>query len=98
MGVQRVKDVTLIRHTYVATAQRSKGMGGILLDHLLKQIKGPILVGTWAAATWAIRFYEKHGFRQVTFAEKDRCDGHHLLRLLMPLRGAISRLPLLLRR
>jgi N-acetylglutamate synthase-like GNAT family acetyltransferase len=72
LGVQPVKNVTLIRHAYVATAHRSKGLGGILLDHLLQEIKGPILVGTWAAATWAIRFYERHGFQQVTPAEKDR--------------------------
>jgi N-acetylglutamate synthase-like GNAT family acetyltransferase len=72
MGIQPVKDVTLIRHAYVATEHRNKGLGSVLLDHLLHQAKGPILVGTWAAATWAIRFYEKHGFRQVTPAEKDR--------------------------
>ena len=72
MGVQPVKNVTLIRHAYVATAHRNKGLGSILLNHLLHQIKGPILVGTWAAATWATRFYVKHGFRQVTPAEKDR--------------------------
>jgi hypothetical protein len=50
MGIQAVKGVTLIRHAYVATAHRSKGLGGILLDHLLRQTKGPILLGTWAAA------------------------------------------------
>ncbi len=72
MGIQPVKDLTLIRHAYVATAHRSQGLGSILLEHLLDQVKGPILVGTWATATWAIRFYEKHGFRQVTPAEKDR--------------------------
>jgi N-acetylglutamate synthase-like GNAT family acetyltransferase len=72
MGIQPVKDVTLIRHAYVATEHRGKGLGGVLLDHLLQEAKGPILVGTWAATTWAIRFYEKHGFRQVTPAEKDR--------------------------
>ena len=72
MGIQPVKDVTLIRHAYVATEYRNQGLGGVLLDHLLQQIKGPILVGTWAAATWAIRFYAKHGFRQVTAEEKDR--------------------------
>ena len=56
MGVQPVKDVTLIRHAYVANSYRNKGLGGVLLDHLLQQTTGPILVGTWAAATWAIRF------------------------------------------
>jgi hypothetical protein len=62
----------LIRHAYFATEHRGKGLGGVLLDHLLQQTKGPILVGTWTAATWAIRFYDKHGFRQVIPAEKDR--------------------------
>lgn len=71
MGIQPVKDVTLIRHAYVATASRSKGLGGLLLDQLLGKTEGPILVGTWAAAKWAIRFYEKHGFQQVTLAQKD---------------------------
>jgi hypothetical protein len=47
-------------------------LGGLLLDHLLGQTVGPVLVGTWAAAQWAIRFYEKHGFRQVSREEKDR--------------------------
>ena len=72
MGVQPVKNVTLIRHAYVATEHRGKGLGGVLLDYLLRQTKGQILVATWAAATWAIRFYEKHRFRQVTAAQKDR--------------------------
>jgi GNAT superfamily N-acetyltransferase len=72
MRVQPVKDVTLIRHAYVASSYRNKGLGGVLLDRLLQQTRGPILVGTWAAATWAIRFYENHGFRQVSPAEKDQ--------------------------
>jgi GNAT superfamily N-acetyltransferase len=72
MGLQPVKDVTLIRHAYVASARRGEGIGGKLLDHLLRTTTGPILVGTWAAAEWAIRFYEKHSLRQVTPAEKDR--------------------------
>jgi N-acetylglutamate synthase-like GNAT family acetyltransferase len=72
MGLQPVKDVTLIRHAYVTTAHRGRGIGGSLLKHLLAQTPGAILVGTWAAASWAVRFYEKHGFRQVTPLEKDR--------------------------
>ena len=72
MGLQPVKDVTLIRHAYVASARRGEGTGGKLLGHLLPKTAGPILVGTWAAAEWAIRFYENHGFRRVTPAEKDR--------------------------
>ena len=72
MGLQPVRDVTLIRHAYVASARRGEGIGGKLLEHLLQMTAGPILVGTWAAAEWAVRFYEKHGFRRVTPAEKDR--------------------------
>ena len=72
MGIQDVQDVTLIRHAYVRTAQRNKGIGGKLLSELRKLTGRPVLVGTWAAATWAIRFYEGHGFRLVTPKEKDR--------------------------
>jgi N-acetylglutamate synthase-like GNAT family acetyltransferase len=72
MGIQDVHDVTLIRHAYVCTTRRSQGIGGKLLAELRKMATRPILIGTWAAATWAIRFYEKHGFRLVTPEEKDR--------------------------
>jgi N-acetylglutamate synthase-like GNAT family acetyltransferase len=72
MGIQDVQDVTLIRHAYVRTTQRRKGIGGRLLSHLLTLTERPILIGTWAAATWAIRFYEKHGFRLVSEEEKNR--------------------------
>jgi len=71
MGVQPVEDVTLIRHAYVCTTHRRHGIGGQLLRFLLARIDTPILIGTWAAADWAIRFYQKHGFRLVTAAEKD---------------------------
>lgn len=72
MGLQDVRDVALIRHAYVATVARGQGIGGTLLEHLLARATRPVLVGTWAAATWAIGFYEKHGFRLVSPAEKDR--------------------------
>jgi len=72
MGMQPVKDVTLIRHAYVRTEIRSRGIGGKLLAHLLGQIEGRILVGTWKAADWAVRFYQKHGFELATDVEKDR--------------------------
>ncbi len=72
MGIQDVKDVTLIRHAYVRTAHRNQGIGQKLLAHLQKLSERPVLIGTWAAAIWAIRFYEKNGFRLVTPAEKDR--------------------------
>ena len=70
MGIQDVQDVTLIRHAYVRTTQRRKGIGGKLLAHLRTLTDRPILIGTWAAASWAIRFYEKHGFRLVSEEEK----------------------------
>jgi GNAT superfamily N-acetyltransferase len=64
--------VTLIRHAYVATAFRGQGIGGQLITHLIKHATRPTLVGAWAAAVWAVRFYEKHGFRLVTWEEKER--------------------------
>jgi N-acetylglutamate synthase-like GNAT family acetyltransferase len=72
MGVQPVRDVTLIRHAYVRTAHRNRGIGGRLLKFLLATTDTPVLIGTWAAATWAIAFYEKYGFRRVTVEEKNR--------------------------
>jgi len=72
MGIQHVHDVSLLRHAYVLTAKRQKGIGGRLLGVLRAQTPRPLLVGTWAAATWAVRFYEKHGFHLVTPDEKDR--------------------------
>jgi N-acetylglutamate synthase-like GNAT family acetyltransferase len=72
MGLQNMHDVALIRHAYVATVARRRGIGGELLRHLLAQTARPVLVGTWAAATWAVRFYEKHGFAAVAQPEKER--------------------------
>ena len=65
MGVQPVGDVSLIRHAYVAPGSQGRGIGGALLDHLLRSTTRQLLVGTWAAAEWAIRFYERHGFEPV---------------------------------
>jgi GNAT superfamily N-acetyltransferase len=62
MGIQPLGDVTLIRHAYVAPGRQRSGVGGALLDHLIATATQPLLVGTWAAAEWAIRFYERHGF------------------------------------
>ena len=72
MGIQDVQDVTLIRHAYVRTADRNKGVGGKLMAQLKTLITRPALVGTWSAATWAVRFYERHGFKLVTWEEKER--------------------------
>lgn len=73
MGIQPVKDVTLIRHAYVLSEHQRRGIGGKLLEHLIGLAKtSEILVGTWASATWAIRFYEKHGFKLVPPEERDK--------------------------
>jgi N-acetylglutamate synthase-like GNAT family acetyltransferase len=72
MGIQHVQDVTLIRHAYVRTGKQNQGIGGQLLSYLRSQTTRPILIGTWANAMWAVRFYEKHGFRLVSSEEKDR--------------------------
>ena len=72
MGLQKVRDATLIRHAYVRPSHQSKGIGGTLLDALAARVDGPLLVGTWADAAWAIRFYERHGFALVSSDEKDR--------------------------
>ena len=71
MGIQHVEDVTLIRHAYVRTARRNQGIGDRLLSHLTADAARPVLIGTWADATWAVQFYEKRGFRLVPTAEKD---------------------------
>jgi GNAT superfamily N-acetyltransferase len=65
MGLQEVRDVALIRHAYVRTQYRNQGIGGRLLAELRSHTEQRLLVGTWAAARWAILFYEKHGFQLV---------------------------------
>ena len=71
MGIQDKKDVELIRHAYVITSERKKGIGTALIHELLKISKKPILIGTWKAAHWAISFYERHGFFVVSEKEKN---------------------------
>ena len=72
MGLQVVRDVTLIRHAYVRRANQGEGIGGALLDALRAQSRSRLLVGTWADARWAIGFYQRHGFQLVPGADKDR--------------------------
>jgi N-acetylglutamate synthase-like GNAT family acetyltransferase len=72
MGIQDRGDVTLIRHAYVLTISRNKGIGGKLLAHLITLTNKPVLIGTWAAASWAIEFYRKHGFRLLSEDEKNK--------------------------
>jgi GNAT superfamily N-acetyltransferase len=66
MGIQRVRDVHLIRHAYVSPGSQRHGVGSALLEHLARSTTQRILVGTWAAAEWAIRFYRRHGFELVS--------------------------------
>ena len=72
MGLQHVQDVTLIRHAYVRTASQKRGIGALLLSHLREMASHPVLIGTWADAVWAIRFYERYGFQIVGPDEKRR--------------------------
>jgi len=72
MGRQDLGEVILIRHAYVDPAWQRRGIGKKLLDHLLTGLSRPVLVGTWAAAHWAVRFYENNGFNLVTHQEKER--------------------------
>jgi GNAT superfamily N-acetyltransferase len=65
MGIQDVGDVTLIRHAYVRPESQRRGIGGALLERFLGSTERPVLVGTWAAAEWAIDFYRRHGFEPV---------------------------------
>lgn len=62
MGVQRRHNVDLIRHAYVRPEWQGHGIGSVLLTHFCADAQRPILIGTWKAADWAIRFYERHGF------------------------------------
>src|SRR5260370_4014199 len=72
MGLQHVQDVTLIGRAYVRTRSQKRGIGAHLLAHLRELASEPVLIGTWAAAVWAIRFYERYGFHQVGPEEKNR--------------------------
>ena len=66
MGVQSVRDVDLIRHAYVLPDWQGRGVGSALIRHLRSIGTRQMFVGTWAAAAWAIRFYERHGFARVS--------------------------------
>ena len=72
MGIQERGDVDLIRHAYVRTSRRQGGIGTALLRQLEESSAKPILIGTWAAARWAIRFYEKNGYRLLPRPETER--------------------------
>ncbi len=72
MGIQDKGEVNLIRHAYIRTRCRRQGIGTKLLQHLENMTVKPILIGTWADATWAVSFYRKNGYRLVSEAEKNR--------------------------
>ena len=72
MGIQDKGDVTLIRHAYVRSRMRNRGIGSQLLRFLESTTEKPVLVGTWADATWAVAFYQKCGYRLVSTEEKDQ--------------------------
>jgi len=71
MGIQHVRDVSLIRHAYVLPSWQRRGIGGELIAVLRSQTDRPILLGTWVDAGWAVHFYEKYGFRPVPQDQKD---------------------------
>ena len=72
MGIQDKGDVTLIRHAYVLSRAQKRGIGEKLLQHLQDMTEKPILIGTWAAASWAVSFYQKNGYTLVSKEEKNR--------------------------
>ena len=72
MGIQYRGDLALIRHAYIRTQAQKRGIGTSLFQHLANITEKHILIGTWAAASWAISFYEKHGYTTVSEEEKNR--------------------------
>jgi GNAT superfamily N-acetyltransferase len=72
MGIQDKGPVILIRHAYTSTEVRGRGIGSSLLEFLLGMTAKPVLIGTWRDAEWAIRFYQKHGFKLIGEEEKNR--------------------------
>jgi len=72
MGVQDKGEVALVRHAYVAPTTQRTGVGTRLLRHIESLVDKPILIGTWAAASWAIEFYRRNGFTLVPSVDKDR--------------------------
>lgn len=72
MGIQDKGDVALVRHAYVVPTTQRSGIGTRLLRHVESLVEKPILIGTWAAASWAIAFYRRNGFVVVPDGDKDR--------------------------
>jgi len=72
MGIQDKGEVALVRHAYTRTRLQRKGVGTQLLRHVEGLLDKPVLIGTWAAATWAIDFYKRNGYTVVSHAEKEK--------------------------
>jgi GNAT superfamily N-acetyltransferase len=72
MGIQDRGEVALVRHAYTATAAQRQGIGTRLLRHVEGLVEKPVLIGTWADATWAIDFYRRNGYTLLSSAEKNR--------------------------
>jgi N-acetylglutamate synthase-like GNAT family acetyltransferase len=72
MGIQDKGAVTLVRHAYVAPTAQRRGVGASLLRHLESLTAKPVLIGTWSAASWAIDFYRRHGYTQLSRADTER--------------------------
>lgn len=78
MGIQPVGDVSLIRHAYTLTSHQRQGIGEKLLNYLLALVETRrVLVGIWETARWAIQFYQKHGFKQLSRKETDELLGKY---------------------
>lgn len=72
MGIQDKGDVALVRHAYVATTTQRSGVGTRLLRHVEMLVDKPVLIGTWADASWAIEFYRRNGYTLVSPPDRDR--------------------------
>src|SRR3982075_2169855 len=71
MGIQDKGEVALVRHAYVAPTAQRKGVGTSLLRHVQDLTAKPVLIGTWADASWAIEFYRRNGFTVVPKTRKN---------------------------
>jgi N-acetylglutamate synthase-like GNAT family acetyltransferase len=71
IGIQDKGTVALVRHAYVLPTTQRKGVGTTLLRHVEGLARKPILIGTWADASWAIDFYRRNGFTLLPESAKD---------------------------
>src|SRR5659263_275605 len=78
MGIQQKLNVTLIRHAYFSTSRQNQGIGGKLLSHLIELTTEPVIIATWSKAIWAVRFYEKNGFKLLSREEGNQLQRKYL--------------------